>query len=289
MKKIGQLIACVWPTIALIALQPMASFLVVLYYIFSYVSKNGFDFFYIIESIDGIARDKSFLSNTIVVFEIISIVFFFSMYRYAMGEKSTRRVADTFSWKSLPSIIILFIGIEIITSLLLNLVGVFAPSIMEEYSNMIEQSGIVDYSVQTVIATIVLAPMAEEIAFRGITFKLARRFTNSFWIANIIQAMFFGLAHMNLVQSTYAFIMGLCLGYVYRKYNSLVASMFAHLSFNFAGTILVTILFGTSGQTGILRMFIIIFMGMFFTYIGFKAINQDEKAIEGEEEFFISY
>ena len=57
----------------------------------------------------------------------------------------------------------------------------------------------------------------------------------SFITANIIQAALFGIMHGNLVQGTYAFVLGVILGYVYYKYQSLVIPILFHMSFNIFG------------------------------------------------------
>ena len=54
-------------------------------------------------------------------------------------------------------------------------------------------------------------------------------------MANIIQAALFGIMHGNLVQGAYAFALGLILGYVYHKYQSLVIPILFHMSFNIFG------------------------------------------------------
>jgi hypothetical protein len=41
---------------------------------------------------------------------------------------------------------------------------------------------------------------------------------------------------MNLVQGIYAFFLGILLGYLVKRYNSLIASMTFHAFFNFFGT-----------------------------------------------------
>ena len=42
----------------------------------------------------------------------------------------------------------------------------------------------------------------------------------------------FGIAHMNPIQSTYAFILGLILGYIYYKTGNLLNSILLHLTIN---------------------------------------------------------
>lgn len=55
---------------------------------------------------------------------------------------------------------------------------------------------------------------------------------NAFWIANCIQALLFGIYHLNLIQGIYAFVIGLALGYLCQRYHSVIPGMLAHLVFN---------------------------------------------------------
>lgn len=58
-------------------------------------------------------------------------------------------------------------------------------------------------------------------------------------MANLIQAVLFGVYHMNLVQGIYAAALGFLLGYLVWRYESLIAPMVVHALFNFFGTVIV--------------------------------------------------
>ena len=134
-----------------------------------------------------------------------------------------------------------------------------------------------------------LAPIAEEIIFRGITFKLARKFTAKFWIANTIQALMFGIAHGNLVQGTYAFALGLVIGYIYRKFNSLWAAMLAHLTFNFAGTWLVSWIYAGEDMPVWYKPVIISVLATAVAVCMILIINKDKKVRINEAGFNCKY
>ena len=88
-----------------------------------------------------------------------------------------------------------------------------------------------------------MAPIVEEILCRGIVFRLAKHVSVKFWVANVIQALLFGVLHANLVQGTYAFVFGLVLGYVYGKYERIWMCMLLHGVINFSSAI-VSLLWG---------------------------------------------
>lgn len=96
------------------------------------------------------------------------------------------------------------------------------------------------------IAAVLLAPFGEELIFRGVIFYYAKKMMadlenrkKAFWIANTVQALAFGLLHLNVVQSSYAFIIGLVLGYLAYRYQSIVPTILAHMLINGIGNLLV--------------------------------------------------
>ena len=77
----------------------------------------------------------------------------------------------------------------------------------------------------------IVGPIFEEILFRGLIFGELRKIT-PVKIALVIQALLFGAYHLNLVQGVYAFLLGLLIGYVYYRSNSIIAPILMHVSIN---------------------------------------------------------
>ena len=83
-----------------------------------------------------------------------------------------------------------------------------------------------------VIKTVIIAPISEEVIFREWIYNFLKKRTKFY---NIIQAFLFALFHFILVQSIYAFILGIFLGNVKRKTDSLEVVIFCHFFFNLIG------------------------------------------------------
>lgn len=77
----------------------------------------------------------------------------------------------------------------------------------------------------------ILAPIAEELVFRGLMYRRMREDTG-FVTAMIYTAIVFGVFHGNMVQMIYGTIMGLMLAYVCEKYGSAAAPAAAHVTAN---------------------------------------------------------
>ena len=88
-----------------------------------------------------------------------------------------------------------------------------------------------EVSIITLIYVILLAPIAEELLFRGLTQKYAERAIGAL-PAIFFQAAIFGIYHMNLVQGIYAFIFGLLLGFIARKSKALFPCILLHMVIN---------------------------------------------------------
>lgn len=128
-------------------------------------------------------------------------------------------------------------GMQIVTTLIMVLVNVLLPSVMEEYNTLVDGSGITTYGLMWVISTLVLPPLVEEAGFRGLGLTYLERAGVPFAVANIVQALAFGIFHMNLTQGIYTFVLGLALGYVAHRSGSIAPAMLMHLVYNLMGTL----------------------------------------------------
>ncbi len=80
------------------------------------------------------------------------------------------------------------------------------------------------------VAIGILAPLAEEIVFRGAVLRslLAVMSKKNHWVAIMISAAIFGVVHGNMAQFVNALMMGLLLGWMYYRTKSLVPGILMH-------------------------------------------------------------
>lgn len=109
------------------------------------------------------------------------------------------------------------------------------PSIVEEYLENANSAGF-GKSPFTIIAAVCLAPIGEEFMCRGVCMHFGRRAFGKFWYANVLQALLFGIVHMNWVQGVYAFFIGLVVGILVERYDSLLPAMIVHFIVNFSSS-----------------------------------------------------
>ncbi len=105
--------------------------------------------------------------------------------------------------------------------------------------------------VVVVLATVVLAPVMEELLFRGLLFKaLARLFTPmgsgpsrargaGVVLAVIVDGLLFGLAHGEWVQLAGLALLGVALAAISYRTGRLGMNMMAHVSFNLVAVVTI--------------------------------------------------
>lgn len=134
-------------------------------------------------------------------------------------------------------IIIFSLGLSIFISEVDNYVTVLFP--MSEFMKEIFSKvfgGEISY-IGTIIGVFIVAPITEEILFRGIMLKgLLKRYSTLKSI--LITSLLFGILHFNIYQFVAAFISGMLLGWLFTKTKSLVLCIIGHAAYNSIGFIL---------------------------------------------------
>lgn len=110
------------------------------------------------------------------------------------------------------------------------------PNIMEDTFNLILK----DRMGYFVIG--LLAPLVEELVFRGAILKALLGWFNNHWYAIVLSALLFALVHGNPAQMPHAFLIGLLLGWMYYRTGSIIPGVVLHWVNNTVAYILCNIL-----------------------------------------------
>lgn len=139
---------------------------------------------------------------------------------------------------SIPVLIIFGISANFVLDWLLSLASQlkFMMPFFEQYSQLAQMITGGSF-ILSLLAVGIIGPIFEEILFRGLIFGELRKITKV-RAAIFIQAVLFGAFHMNVIQSSYAFLIGILLGYVYYRSNSIVAPAIVHIAINSSTVIL---------------------------------------------------
>lgn len=176
--------------------------------------------------------------NTIIMISFsISCMSLFGLWYYkSCGGEFKPNFKKTFHPLQVAGILFLVPGTQFMSSILVGLISSVFPSWLEAYETLMETAGLTEHiSTAMILYSVFLAPISEELIFRGVTMRIARR-AFPFWIANIIQAILFGVFHMNMLQGCYAFALGLFLGYICEYGGTIYHVILFHFLFNLWGT-----------------------------------------------------
>ena len=132
----------------------------------------------------------------------------------------------------IPITLLLFLSAILISEFLINLIpttGVFENM----YKAIEEQFGLVlKHKVAAFITICILAPILEELIFRGIILRGLLNNGYTPLVAIGFSSFLFGALHFNIYQFIGAGILGFIMGYVFYKTNSLILSIGLHATNN---------------------------------------------------------
>lgn len=128
------------------------------------------------------------------------------------------------------------IGCQLFFSGALSLLQPYFTSVFQDYSEVIKSITAVN-PILLILMIGFVAPITEELIFRGVVFHLANRQVG-FLGANLLQAVLFGIYHGNLVQGIYAALLGFILGAICYKFKSLFAAIILHIFINLSSLLL---------------------------------------------------
>ena len=107
--------------------------------------------------------------------------------------------------------------------------AVWLEEIMPELPNIIEEE--LDMILRDRMGYLVvglLAPLAEELVFRGAIMRSLLKWNSRAWLAIVISAVLFSAAHFNPAQMPHTFLIGLLLGWMYWRTDSIVPGVVFH-------------------------------------------------------------
>lgn len=93
---------------------------------------------------------------------------------------------------------------------------------------------------------VICAPIAEELIYRKLLIDRAVKYGEA--TAVLLSGLMFGLFHGNLNQFIYAFVLGICFGFVYVKTGNIRYTILLHMLVNFPGTTLGVLIFSWLGD-----------------------------------------
>ncbi|MBQ9699000.1 MAG: CPBP family intramembrane metalloprotease [Lachnospiraceae bacterium] len=196
-----------------------------------------------------------------------------------------RRKEDTFVWKKyvsrveikwMPALIVTGICAAIGLSRLILMLPI--DGILGDYSATLEAYGMSSFWIQLVVLGVV-TPIVEELLFRGLVYKRLKIYYEAS-IAAYISAIIFAVAHFNLIQGIYAFIMGIIFAFIHEKYKTVLAPIVVHMAAN-----VMSVLSGINPISQFIDKYWIIrlLIGLLFTSILVMSVMYHYKSRDKDE------
>ena len=185
------------------------------------------------EKILGYSIELTIASNLIAL-AIYFLIFFIA--RKSLLKKIDISLPNKFSY--LPTLAIGATG-QLVTGLVLSILmnaNVFPQKwidALNENSDLVTNAN----PVLSFFAVVILAPVFEELLCRGLILKTLHK-TMPKWFAIVLSSAIFGIVHGNPIQFIYATALGIILGWLYTKFDSIWIPILCHLAFNLTSTLL---------------------------------------------------
>lgn len=264
MKKSKVLFHSIIFVIISIILQVMVTFLVGIYH----TIKTGMNIF---EQQGLVTFTEKYSLLIIIIGWVVTLSIFFLFF--VISKKSFVKENKLNKKISLKNVFLCFIcgiGINITINSILSLIKI--EQLIPQYGEIIQKIVSNKFYI-TLICVGILIPICEEIFYRGIILGKLR---TGFGVlgAVIIQAILFGVGHMNLVQGIYAFVIGIIFGYVVIWTGSLYSSILLHIVINSLSTIISNVKNLSLTDTNLVS---VIFFGILITIIGLKVLYEINK------------
>ena len=199
MKKIGYFFSGFLPILTTTAAQILASFFmfgIAALFLCPASQSTGFD----ADTIETLLTNTEFNACIMLIYTVTCIVFMGIWYYRSCGGNYLPKPSLTFHPLQFLSIILLIPGMQFFSGYLTSAVSLLFPNWLSQYEKLMETAGLdSDIGLFMFIYAVILGPVCEELVFRGVTMHLVRR-ALPFWAANLMQAVLFGIFHMNWIQ-----------------------------------------------------------------------------------------
>ena len=182
--------------------------------------------------------DSTLYLFSALIIAVCGIVFYF-WYRYEIRGEARGSLKNLITFRGILLFLFLGIGCQFFFTGAMTLIKPLLTNVFSDYANVME--GLTSGNETVVLLLmIIIAPVTEELIFRGVTLHRANRYV-SFLGANILQAVLFGIYHGNIIQGVYASLLGFLLGAIYYKYKTIFAPILLHLIINASSLLVVLI------------------------------------------------
>lgn len=226
------------------------------------LAQNGTDIS--IADMQVILNDKleKYSSLIILISDVIAVIFIYILFKARHKKIRVEIQLKPISWKSVPLLCVLGVSLCYFISYVMVILPI-PESVMESYTQ--QSSSLSEVSLLVFLATVIAAPLAEEIFCRGL---MLSRFQKGMpiTVAIILQGIIFGLIHGHPLWIAYASFGGIIFGVIAYKQGSIIGTMVMHAVFNTTSMLITAMQLGESNT--IVCVIIVVISGVVFVATG---------------------
>ncbi|MBR4514525.1 MAG: CPBP family intramembrane metalloprotease [Lachnospiraceae bacterium] len=172
--------------------------------------------------------------RSLAYFAVYAIVFGI-WYKKAFAKdenpvKAIRENARKLTWR-IVCLVVAGVLAQYAVDAVLELLREVSPESFTEYDEMLKNLVGVTASWVSLLASFIVAPIAEELIFRGVILGYSRQYLPDI-AAIFLNALLFAVYHGNLIQGCYAFALGGVLAFIRVKTGSVIPGMLLHMCIN---------------------------------------------------------
>lgn len=173
---------------------------------------------------------------------------------------------QVFQGKRVLGIVVLAIGFQVTVNIIMSIFMSIVPEFFEEYEMMMELLDDNNAVILSFFYAAIFGPISEEYFFRGVVQKHFKRAVPVVF-AVVLQALLFGIYHMNWVQGIYAFFVGIVMGYIMERTKSIATTILFHITFNFSSYVITWMITEEMAQLPIVNILFVV-VGIAFLGLG---------------------
>lgn len=170
------------------------------------------------------------LTLILIITDVLVVLFLWVFFAIRKKKLTTEASMRKFSMSYVPWIILTGVALALFISFALALLP---EKWLADYAAASSSIG-GKLTIVSLVATVIAAPVVEEILFRGIILSRLRK-AMPVAPAIILSALVFGFMHGQILWIAYAAFLGIILALVAVRTNSILATILLHLAFNLAG------------------------------------------------------
>ncbi len=177
-----------------------------------------------------------FIANNVCYVLVFGLWYGIGIKKFKHIRKSTEKVTTP---RNILGIVVAAIGTAFFIVFGMELIVQVLPrAVMENNAEIMGNLQLGNELLMNIVICII-APIGEELIFRGVMLayflkgiKGMKQEKALFWVVNLVQALSFGVYHGNVYQFIFTTVLGLLLGYMVYRANTVLVSILIHMVYN---------------------------------------------------------